>query len=159
MGIDRRIRRNNNIAGLRAQLEDKEKEIYMLSQQHDMQRAYFDEVAKISTALKDILMRELNLSEDNLIKMLEDELEVKEATEIDESIKAEPSIEIVDDSNGNKPDVLDPEDVIEHTVTKDDVDANPGEDLVEGEVIGIPKEAVVEKKTTKKKGTKKSSKK
>lgn len=147
MGIDRRIRRNNNMAGLRAQLQDKEKEIYMLSQQQDMQRTYFDEITKISTALKDILLRELKLSEEDLMKMLEAELDVTEAAEIDEVIKAEePSIEIVDDSE-----------TIEHIITEGDIKDNPGEDLVEGETIGIPKEAVKavkEKKPRKKKVSK-----
>jgi hypothetical protein len=90
------------MAGLKAQLADKEKEIYMLSQQQDMQRSYFDEVTKISTAFKDILMRELKLNEDDLMKMLEAELDVTEAAEIDEVIKSEkvdvPSIEIVDEN-------------------------------------------------------------
>ena len=101
MGVERRIRRNNNLAGLKAQLQDKEKEIYMLSQQHDMQRTYFDEVAKISTALKNILVRELKIEEEEVMKLLEAELDTSEAAEIDEVIKAEkdevPSIEIVDD--------------------------------------------------------------
>lgn len=107
------------MAGLRAQLEDKEKEIYMIAQQQDMQKMYFDEVTKISTALKNILIKELKLDEEGVMKLLEAELDVTEAAEIDEVIKSEdvvaPSIEIVDENE-----IPEVEEVVEEVIAKVD---------------------------------------
>lgn len=151
MGIERRFRRQNNLAGLRAQLADKEKEIYMLAQQQDMQKVYFDEVAKISTALKDILMRELKLDEEDVMKMLDAELDTTEAAEIDEVIKSEkvdaPSIEIVDENE-----IPEVEELISE-VEKPIKETNQGKEVPD--LVEPKKKAPAKaKKTTKKKESK-----
>ena len=87
MGVSRRLRRNNNVAGLRAQLQDKENELFRLSQQMDMQNMYFQEVTKVTTALKDMLMKETGLDEKTLMDKVDEHLAAVEAEELDKEIK------------------------------------------------------------------------
>lgn len=95
MSVNRRIRRNNNIAGLKAQLSDKEQEIFQLSQQMDMQRMYFNEVTKVTTALKDMLMKETGLDEQTIMDKVDEHLAAVEAAELDAETKAEETVDEV----------------------------------------------------------------
>lgn len=94
MSINRRLRRNNNLAGLRAQLDDKEQEIFRLSQNMDMQGMYFKEITKVTTALKDMLMKETGLDEKTLMDKVDEHLAAVEAEELDAEMKSEGSTEV-----------------------------------------------------------------
>ena len=94
MGINRRLRRNNNIAGLRAQLQDKENELFRLSQQMDMQNMYFKEITKVTTAMKDMLMKETGLDEKTLMDKVDEHLAAVEAEELDKELKSDESTDV-----------------------------------------------------------------
>lgn len=91
MSINRRLRRNNNVAGLRAQLQEKEQEIFRLNQQMEMQNMYFQEVTKVTTALKDMYIEKTGIDEDALMDKVDEHLKAVEAAELDAEIKSEES--------------------------------------------------------------------
>jgi outer membrane biosynthesis protein TonB len=97
MSLSRRIRRRDNTAGLKEQLKEKENEIFGLKQNLQMQNMYMDEMAKISTALKDIMVRELGITEEEVTEKLDIELGVAEAEEIDKVVEEAEKTEAVEE--------------------------------------------------------------
>lgn len=120
MGLSRRLKRNNNMAGLKAQLLEKENEIFTLSNQMDMQKMYLTEMGKISTALKDIIVRELKLTEKEVTDLLEKELDTVDAGEVDKLVDAADNIELTDPVDSTEPATEVTEPIVEEDKPKAD---------------------------------------
>lgn len=143
MGVRRNLRRSNNISGLRNKLSETEEQVFRLEQTINIQKMYLEEMGKISTALKDIMMKELNISEEAVTKKLDEHMGIAEAEELDQLVEAaeEPVVEPTAVPNTTEENEIPTEPTIEEVVA--DMDS-----AVE-DVSEVKEEKPKKKRTTK----------